>query len=645
MAEEKNNTFEFDNVLMDVDFETAEKSELLTPKENISQAFGKIDRFMRDTQISSQKGNQIEQKNDGWYVDNKIIDIEHGGTGGAITAEARQNLRTPYIINCAFSGGGAGYYKICSFEGRGSWQTLNVSLSFVPIYNDIAGSSFVPIHGELLLTADNKTIPTPPRFCTSNCRFDDPSSITNQIFVTYDPSDALQGWELWYLAKNTNFNSISVIIHSCVSRGYDNVRSITPGIQMALIKESDERGTPIGSIDRPNIVSLQQIIESDTKTYIDTKLSILESQFKQHSWQEVQRIVRAGFAADVFPLGYEFTTPDSDTGIDIVWRVVAHDHHKAANENLKHTMTLEMKNVYCGSDGAAIFMQAGSTKALYCAEEGLEVGTYNFIVANQAWYTADNGKSFQFTLTKAVPAGGQIILENPNANVTFDGRMIRTVASSSSIDAIEIVALSEGNNGEVLGTTNGTGNMNHVQGSFYGQNNYAQCALRQWLNSAEKVGSVWQPQTKFDRPPIWANKLNGFLHGLPKEFLEVVQPAIIPCGTGSLYEVNSLDGTAFTTNQRYDLEDKFFACSLPEIYGKCDNQNYKDGELLAYYEGATDIERIKYDENGTADIYWLRSPVSGTVRMFEAADRTGVDRPLSSEIDNGVAVSAACIIA
>ena len=340
-----------------------------------------------------------------------------------------------------------------------------------------------------------------------------------------------------------------------------------------------------------------------------TQVLALETQFKQHSWQEVQHIVRAGLAEDVFTLGYEFTTPDSDTGIDIVWRVVAHNHHKAANENLKHTMTLEMKNVYSGSNGSAIGVQFDATEAVYYAEEGLEAGVYNFTVANRAHYAEDNGKIFQFTLTKAVPAGGQIVLVNVVANATLLGKTVNTFASPSSTDIIETATLIEGNGGRNLGTTDGKNNMNHFQRAAFGSDNYSQSALRQWLNSAAAAGDLWAPTNKFDRPPTWKATHNGFLHGLPAEFLEVVQPAVIPCRTNSTFEVDSLDGTVFAINQVYNLEDKFFVASRSEIYGTWDNANLKDGELLAYYNNVSNAERIKYDEVGLARVIWLRTVV------------------------------------
>lgn len=137
--------------------------------------------------------------------------------------------------------------------------------------------------------------------------------------------------------------------------------------------------------------------------------------------------------------------------------------------------------------------------------------------------------------------------------------------------------------------------MNHMHRIIFGSNNYAQSAARQWLNSAAIAGSVWVPQTKFDRPPNFDTTYNGFMHSLPNDFLEIVQTAVVPCRTNGVYEIDSLDGTHFTINQTYTLEDKFFLLSRPEVYGSWDHANLKDGELLDYYDGLTDEERKRYD--------------------------------------------------
>ena len=73
-------------------------------------------------------------------------------------------------------------------------------------------------------------------------------------------------------------------------------------------------------------------------------------------------------------------------------------------------------------------------------------------------------------------------------------------------------------------------------------------------------------------------------------------------------EVNSLDGTAFAVNQTYNVRDKVFLLSRPEIWGDWDSASLKDGTFLDFYNGLTNLERIKYDEFGVARNAWVRSP-------------------------------------
>ena len=134
------------------------------------------------------------------------------------------------------------------------------------------------------------------------------------------------------------------------------------------------------------------------------------------------------------------------------------------------------------------------------------------------------------------------------------------------------------------------------------------------------------------------------MHGLPADFLAVVQPAVLACRTNSLFEVNSLDGTAFAINQLYSLKaDKFFLLSRPEIFGDWDSASYKDGTQLDYYNGLTATERIKRDANGTARYAWARSPVSlyANSTRFISSDGT-LGYYVAS---NGYGVAPACIIA
>lgn len=427
---------------------------------------------------------------------------------------------------------------------------------------------------------------------------------------------------------NTVAERAATIASEIANEAADNANGAAEGAEKVNISAvQTETGATISVTDREGTV---------TTVHIDTLTAV-------NTWEDIKNAVRLGLGAKLFPVGYEFTTEDATTGAVITWVVRGHDHHKAANGKLAYTMTLEAKYVYSNSAGTYLTLQFDASEALYYASEELPAGTYNFTVANQAWYTADNGKVFQFTLTNAVPAGGQIVL-GVTYNATLEGKSVKTYASASSTEVIETTTLTEGSEGTSLGTTDGTSeNVNYMHRIVFGSNNYAQSAARQWLNSDAAAGAVWTPTNRFDRPPSWVTNKAGFMSGLPADFLAAVQPAAIPCRTNSVFEVNSLDGTEFTVNQVYTLNDMFFMLSRPEIYGDWDSSAIKDGELLEYYEGFTNTERIKYDAAGSARHCWLRSPYPGTANYERRVHTSGAWYGDSAYLADGVA--PACIIA
>ncbi len=111
----------------------------------------------------------------------------------------------------------------------------------------------------------------------------------------------------------------------------------------------------------------------------------------------------------------------------------------------------------------------------------------------------------------------------------------------------------------------------------------------------------------------------------------------------TLFECASLDGTEFTINQVYELKDKFFLLSRPEIYGTWDSTTYKDGELLDYYDGLTNTERKKYDNGGTVRNAWLRSPIPSYANSARVVYTDG--SLSSSSAYSSLGVAPACIIA
>jgi len=334
-------------------------------------------------------------------------------------------------------------------------------------------------------------------------------------------------------------------------------------------------------------------------------------------WDKIQKLVRAGKARNYYNIGDEFTTVKK-IGTDdtiITWRIVGFDHHTPADPLLTHSITLESKYVYSKANGTYASLVFSAPQALYYCAAELPAGTYNF-----TWNYAVGQMvvgTYQFTLSENVPAGGQIVLGTSSNATAITSCKIRTYATAGGTTAIESnITVSAGSSGTSLGTINMTSstdeNLNCALRIMWGNNNYAQSGARQWLNSAANLGSVWKAQTKFDRPPSWAtssdNAYVGFFNGLDPNFAAVISPAIIPCRTNSVYEIDSIDGASFVKNQVYSIADKVFLLSRPEIYGTWDSTSYKDGTLLEFYDGTTQAEKIKQDLSGSARISWLRSP-------------------------------------
>jgi hypothetical protein len=430
---------------------------------------------------------------------------------------------------------------------------------------------------------------------------------------------------------NTVAERAATIASEIANEAADNANGAAEGAEKVNISAvQTETGATISVTDREGTV---------TTVHIDTLTAV-------NTWEDIKNAVRLGLGAKLFPVGYEFTTEDATTGAVITWVVRDHDKHAAANGKLAHSMTLEAKYVYSNSAGTYLTLVFDAYEALYYAAEEIPAGTYNF-TWNYATGSMVNG-TYQFTLTKAVPAGGQIVLGTNSSSTAITGCKIATYATVAATAAIESgIVVTEGSEGTSLGTIAATSatseNLNCAQRIMWGSNNYAQSAARQWLNSDAAAGSVWTPTNKFDRAPSWATSKAGFMKGLPADFLAAVQPAAIPCRTNSVFEVNSLDGTEYTVNTVYTLNDMFFMLSRPEIYGSWDSSSIKDGELLEYYEGLTDIERIKYDAAGSARNCWLRSPYPGYAGSERIVNTSGALGHGSAIIGNGVA--PACIIA
>lgn len=318
-------------------------------------------------------------------------------------------------------------------------------------------------------------------------------------------------------------------------------------------------------------------------------------------WDGMQRAVRAGLAPSEFPVGSQFTLTHTVFGT-LVCEVLAHDYLKSAHDANAHTMTCRIKSLLPA-------IQFDSPEAFFFADEAIPAGTYHFTISET--YSSWVAGTYQFTLANQLPKGGQLCI-NGDASAAMTSRKVTAYASRTATTASETCDITSGSSGTDLGAF-GNG-LNHPQRVSYGSNNYKESALRQHLNSSAAAGSVWSPQTKFDRPPAWAATLAGFVAGLPAEFLATVGEVNLPCTANNTYE--STDSSV-TKNTAYTLHDKFYLLSQNEVFGS-KPITADQSALLTYFVGATNADRIGYLADGSAAYQWLRTPSpdsAGNVRI------------------------------
>lgn len=321
---------------------------------------------------------------------------------------------------------------------------------------------------------------------------------------------------------------------------------------------------------------------------------------KPTSWSDVQALVRKGLASKVFAVGDQLTCQRGST--TLVWDIIGFDIDTPADKQFTHSMTLQLHDCLPGT-------QYDASEALFYCETALAAGTYNFTLLAGYDTTYGGGKTYQFTLTKEVPAGGQITFPW-NWNTQASTTKVSTYKSRTDTAAIETVGVTEGTGGTSLGTADGKAtNMNHSHRIRYGSNNWVESAMRQYLNSDKAAGSVWTPQTKFDRPPSWNASTAGFMNGLDADFLAVIGKTTKVTCRNTVTDGGGSDTT----------KDKFFLLSRREVFAGNEVSNVTEGEPYPFYSDYSDYtsanvgadkNRIKY-RGGSPQWWWLRTPYAG----------------------------------
>lgn len=314
------------------------------------------------------------------------------------------------------------------------------------------------------------------------------------------------------------------------------------------------------------------------KVMAGSNISAMYSDSKQ-----LQRLARTGEADKILSIGDQIVVPwvdkssSSPTSYDMPFDIV-----DFADVELEDGET--RPGIWLQSHYATIYaVQFGQSEALYVATTELPAGTYNFSFKSSWGRYVKTGTTYQFTLTKPVPAGGQIrgmVLAPDKAPANWT---ISTYASNTSTTAIETVTPVEGSDGTALGAipldaapdTTATYPLNCIQRVAYGNNRWQNSAMEQWLNSSTGAGKWWTPRDEYDVPPDLLASKPGFMSGFENDFLSVLGKVKVQTYKNTTAYDGSVDATY----------DKFFLPSIEQVY--VNKQIDGEGTYWPYWKQAT----------------------------------------------------------
>lgn len=286
-----------------------------------------------------------------------------------------------------------------------------------------------------------------------------------------------------------------------------------------------------------------------------------------NSWREIQEVVRQGRAQDYFNIGdqLEVKWTKGTTEYTLPFDVVSFD------DVIKEGETDPSPGMWLESHYAMDGVQFDASEAIYVTDVALPAGTYNFTIGTNWGSNCVAGKVYQFTTTKEIPAGGQVMVGKNNdwhtwgaPDVAPANWRVHTFASSAATTPLDSnLELSEGSDGTALGsiasnTKYSQSGVNNLQRAGYGYNRWAMSAMRQYLNSADAKNVWWTPKNPFDRAPQQLATLDGFLSGFDNEFLQAIGKIKVTTA------LNTISDTDIGASE--DTYDKFFLASLEQEY-------------------------------------------------------------------------------
>lgn len=282
--------------------------------------------------------------------------------------------------------------------------------------------------------------------------------------------------------------------------------------------------------------------------------------------EQIHEIVQSGKASEYFAFGDQIMLnyKDGETDYVLPWDIVAFGDFELQDGEAKPGMIVQSHYAMQG-------VQFSASQAAYVCKTALPAGTYHFTIGTTWGNNCVAGKVYQFTTTKEIPAGGQIVIGTntsfyiwgaPDVN-TANWRAYTFADASSTTPLDDKLALTEGSGGTDLGTLSsatkfGADGMTNLQSAAYGYSRWSHSANRQFYNSAADAGAWWAPQQPEDRPPQQLASAKGFMAGFDEAFLNIIKPVKVTTALNT-----ASDSQIGATEDTYDT---FFLPSLEQEY-------------------------------------------------------------------------------
>jgi len=340
---------------------------------------------------------------------------------------------------------------------------------------------------------------------------------------------------------------------------------------------------------------------TDGEFILTTTLTVTVTAVTINTFPTVQKALNADYDFSSM-LGEQVTNVANNT--TLTWDIVDYD---STNDEV----TLLMHGL--------IYMIFDPNQATGYFPNGLGAGAYCFDY---------NSTTYYFTLSNAVPSESQIVLKTSSFAVYSS----KTSASASQSGSVSTTAIPGAINLGTCGSSNGTYPLNHMDRVGYGSANILQSGVQDWLNSDE-AGGVTKVGTLDWSRPLTTNA--GFLYGWDADDLACVADTVWSCYSNGAYEAPSSVGGTVEPSQVYTFTAKVSLPSSKEIFNRTPGFDY-GGHQFGLYEDALATDIIKY-YNGTAKIWFLRTPYSGNCNQTEISRADGMWGVTSAAYDFYVA--------